>query len=293
MTMLRLHARAKINWTLDVLGKRPDGYHNLDMLLQSVTLQDTLTIQPAAELSLETTGWPKIRVDERNLVLRAAQALIQTTGTKLGARIRLEKRVPMGAGMGGGSADAAAALLGLNKLWDLRLTHEALERIGLSIGADVPFCVRGGLQRAGGVGEVLHPLETPRVLFLVAVQPCRGLSTKDVFAALRLEDIAPVHRPNNDRAMVALKAGDLPGLASAMGNVLEPVAANLRPEIQGCVARIRATGAIRAQMTGSGSAIFGVYATERDARAALGALRCVYRNIWVMSTAKEGVVFEP
>jgi len=291
MTMLRLHARAKINWTLDVLGKRPDGYHELDMLLQSVTLQDTLTIEPAAEMTLEATGWPRIRVDERNLVLRAAQALTQATGVKLGARMWLEKRIPMGAGMGGGSADAAAALLGLNKLWDLRLNNDELERIGLSIGADVPFCVRGGLQRAGGVGEKLRPIEASRMLFLVAVQPCRGLSTKDVFTALRTETIDPTHRPDNDGAMAALQTGDLRALAPAMGNVLEPVAAALRPEIQECVAHIAATGAIRAQMTGSGSAVFGVYATARDARAALGALRSVYRNIWGMRTAKEGVVF--
>jgi len=291
--MLRLHARAKINWTLDVLRKRPDGYHELDMLLQSVTLQDTLAIQPAARLSLEVTGWPRVRMDERNLVLRAARALTVATGVKLGARMRLAKRIPMGAGMGGGSADAAAALLGLNKLWELGLPHEELERIGLTIGADVPFCVRGGLQRAGGVGEVLRPLESPCVIHLVAVQPCRGLSTKDVFSALRADAIDPTHRPHNDQAMAALQAGDPHALAPNMGNVLEPVAAALRPEIQACLARVTATGAIRAQMTGSGSAVFGVYATAQDARAAQSVLRKAYRNLWALSTAKEGVVFEP
>ena len=291
--MLRVRARAKINWTLDVLGKRPDGYHELDMLLQSVTLQDTLTMEPAAELSLETRGWPRVRVDERNLVLRAARALGEAAGVSQGARITLEKRIPMGAGMGGGSADAAAALVGLNRLWGLHLADGELERIGLSIGADVPFCVRGGLQRAGGVGEILRPIEAPRVLYLVAVQPCRGLSTKDVFAALRADALDPAHRPDNDAAQAALQSGDLRGFTQALGNELEPVAAALRPEINECVARIAATGALKAQMTGSGSAVFGVYLTARDARVALGAMRAAYRAAWIMSTAKQGIVIEP
>ncbi|MCL2544669.1 MAG: 4-(cytidine 5'-diphospho)-2-C-methyl-D-erythritol kinase [Clostridia bacterium] len=291
--MLRLRARAKINWTLDVLGKRPDGYHELDMLLQSVTLQDTLTMEPAAKLSLEMRGWPRVRVDERNLVLRAARALGEAAGTALGARITLEKRIPVGAGMGGGSADAAAALVGLNKLWGLHLAESELERIGLSVGADVPFCVRGGLQRAGGVGEVLRPLEAPRAFFLVAVQPCRGLSTKDMFATLHADALDPAHRPDNGAAMAALQTGNVRALAQAMGNVMEPVASALRPEIGECAARIAATGALRAQMTGSGSAVFGVYATARDARIALGALRTAYRAAWVMSTAKQGVTIEP
>lgn len=290
--MLRLRARAKINWTLDVLGKRPDGYHELEMLLQSVTLQDTLIMEPAAELILETYGWPRVRVDERNLVLRAARALRGAAGEARGARITLDKRIPMGAGMGGGSADAAATLVGLNKLWGLNLSEAELERIGLSVGADVPFCVRGGLQRVGGVGELLCPIEASEVLYLVAVQPCRGLSTKDVFAALRTDTLDPAHKPNNDAAMAALLAGNPRELAQAMGNVLEPVAAVLRPEVDACVTRIAATGALRAQMTGSGSAVFGVYATARDARVAMGALRTAYRAVWMMNTTKQGVIVE-
>ena len=231
--MLRLQARAKINWTLDVLGKRPDGYHELDMLLQSVTLHDTLTLAPAdahsAELTLEMRGWPRVRANERNLVLRAARALGEAAGVVRGARMTLKKRIPVGAGMGGGSADAAAALVGLNELWGLNLPAGDLERIGLTVGADVPFCVRGGLQRAGGVGEALRPLDAPRTIWLVAVQPCRGLSTRDVFGSLRADGLDARHRPDNDAAVAALRAGDLEALAAAMGNALAPAAAALRP----------------------------------------------------------------
>ncbi len=292
MGKLRVQARAKINWTLDVLGKRLDGYHEMDMLLQSVTLQDTLIVEPAPQLSLEMRGWPRVRVDEKNLVLRAARALQEATGTALGARMALEKRIPVGAGMGGGSADAAAALVGLNRLWGLGLSAEELECIGLTIGADVPFCVQGGLQRAGGVGEVLRPLETPRTYWLVVVQPCRGLSTKDVFTSLRADQIDPRDRPRNDAAMAALQAGDIQELATAMGNALQPVAAAIRPEIAQCVDRIATTGALRAQMTGSGSAVFGVYATARDARTALEVLRKSYRSVWIASSAREGILME-
>lgn len=290
--MLRIQARAKINWTLDVLRRREDGYHELDMLLQSVELHDTLTLEEADTLELSIARGRPLRVDEKNLVIRAARTLQAETGIVRGARMALEKRIPIGAGMGGGSADAAAALIGLNRLWALGLTEAELERIGLGIGADVPFCVRGGLQRAGGVGERLRPLRAGRPFWLLVIQPCRGLSTRDVFAALRLEASAGTHRPQNDAAVKALLAGDAAALARAMGNVLQPVAEAMRPEIAGCIQRIAAQGALCAQMTGSGSAVFGVFAAARAARDALNALRPAYRKIWMTSTAEKGIVVE-
>ncbi len=290
--MLRMQARAKINWTLDVLRRREDGYHELDMLLQSVELHDTLTLEPADTLSLALAKGRPLRVDEKNLVIRAARALQAEAGIARGARMTLEKRIPIGAGMGGGSADAAAALIGLNGLWGLGLTEAELERIGLGLGADVPFCVRGGLQRAGGIGERLEPLKAGRPLWLVVIQPCRGLSTRDVFMALRLEENAGMRRPKNDAAARALAVGDVAALARAMGNVLQPVAEALRPEIADCVRRIASQGAIGAQMTGSGSAVYGVFANARAARDAFAALRREYRKIWMTCTAEGGVVRE-
>ena len=152
---LKIQARAKINWTLDVVGTLPNGYHDLDMLMQSVTLCDQMTMEEAPQLTLyvRAQGRSFVPADGNNLVLKAAAALQAATGCTRGARITLKKYIPVAAGMGGGSSDAAAALVGLNRLWGLGLSPDKLEEIGLTVGADVPFCIRGGLQRAKGVGE--------------------------------------------------------------------------------------------------------------------------------------------
>ena len=147
-------ARAKINWTLDIVGKREDGYHLMDMLMQPVELADELTLEKTENgLTLTVSGYPRVKAGPDNLALRAAQALQAQTGYRGGASIHLHKRIPVGAGLGGGSADAAGVLAGLNRLWETGLTQQELEALGLRLGADVPFCLRGGLQRAQGVGE--------------------------------------------------------------------------------------------------------------------------------------------
>ena len=288
---LSIQARAKINWTLDVVGTLPNGYHDLDMLMQSVTLCDQLTIEDAPECTLSVRmqgGY--VPADGSNLVLRAARALQEATGETRGARMTLRKYIPVAAGMGGGSSDAAAALKGLNVLWNLGLTDERLEEIGLTIGADVPFCIRGGLQRARGVGERLTPLPLKRPLYLVAFQPCRGLSTKEVFAALHEEGIDPADRPDNDAAQRALASGDVRLLGRSMGNVLEPVSRRLRPQIDEAIRAIEESGALGARMTGSGSAVFGVYAHAGDCKRAAQRLMQAYPACRMMRTAECGVV---
>ena len=180
---MRLKARAKINWTLDIVGQRTDGYHLMDMLMQPVTLADNITLAPAEEITLTTGGSPLLPADEKHLAYRAAKALKQHTGCTGGATIHVEKHIPVGAGMGGGSADAAGVLVGLNKLWGLNLPQEELEAIGLTLGADVPFCIRGGLTRTTGIGEVMQNLPCGRNWPLVVIQPCEGLSTKEIFTA--------------------------------------------------------------------------------------------------------------
>ena len=288
---LSIQARAKINWTLDVVGTLPNGYHDLDMLMQSVTLCDRLTIEDAPECTLSVRmqgGY--VPADGSNLVLRAARALQEATGETRGARMTLRKYIPVAAGMGGGSSDAAAALKGLNLLWGLGLPDERLEEIGLTIGADVPFCIRGGLQRAQGVGERLTPLPLKRPLYIVAFQPCRGLSTKEVFTALHEEGIDPADRPDNDAAQRALATGDVRLLGRSMGNVLEPVSRRLRPQLDEAIRAIEASGALGARMTGSGSAVFGVYAHAGACKRAAQQLTQVYPACRMMHTADCGVV---
>ena len=159
--MLRIGARAKINWTLDITGRRADGYHLMDMLMQSVTLADEITLEKTLDgvITLTTGGTPLLPADEHHLALRAARALQKATSCPLGARIHVEKHIPVGAGMGGGSSDAAGVLVGLNRLWETGLTRAELEDVGLTLGADVPFCIRGGLTRTrGNAGTPLRTL---------------------------------------------------------------------------------------------------------------------------------------
>jgi len=290
---LKIQARAKINWTLDVVGVLPNGYHDLDMLMQSVSLCDQMTMEDAETLSLSVRmGGTYVPADESNLVLRAARALQQHSGCTKGASITLRKYIPVAAGMGGGSSDAAAALKGLNVLWGLNLDDDTLERIGLTIGADVPFCIRGGLQRAQGVGERLTPVAIKRPLYIVAFQPCRGLSTKEVFTSLHEDGIRDEDRPDNETAQRALESGDVRLLGRSLGNVLEPVSRRLRPDIDKAIRDIEAAGAVGARMTGSGSAVFGVFLHAGACRKAAQELQKTYPTCRMMRTAECGVVIE-
>ena len=280
--MLCLKARAKINWTLDILGRRADGYHQMDMLMQSVRLADTLWLEESDRLTLEDAGQgfrtetgdgeacaAPVPFDENNLVVKAARALQKAAGIQKGARMRLRKEIPSGAGMGGGSADAAAALIGLNRLWNLPFSTDELERIGLTVGADVPFLVRGGLCRAEGIGEKLTSLTPAPQGWLVLWQPCDGLSTGEIFSAFDHTPPEKLARPQTLRAQQALLTGDWAALAASMKNVLEEVSVEKRPELNRALRRLEALGALRAMMTGSGSVVYGLFDSEAAARAAL------------------------
>ena len=266
-----IRANAKINWTLDTVGVRADGYHLLDMLMQSISLHDTLTLEPAQELTFSADGATRVPQDEGNLALRAALALRRHAGTAQGAMIHLHKRIPSGAGLGGGSADAAAVPM------------ETLRQIGLTLGADVPFCLMGGLAHVRGIGEVIEPLPCPRIYHLVIIQPCRGLSTPQVFRALDGMDIS-ASRPNTPQALSALTGGNLALLADSLGNTLQPVAISMRPQIRQAITTLREHGARAAQMTGSGSAVFGVFATAAAARTAFAALSRRYPHCYLTQT---------
>lgn len=284
---MRIAARAKINWTLDIVGKREDGYHLMDMLMQPVSLADDITLLPQEELTLSVSGFPRVNPGPENLALQAAVLLKQATGCTGGASIHVHKRIPVGAGMGGGSADAAGVLAGLNRLWGTGLTQAELETLGLQLGADVPFCLRGGLQRAQGVGELLTPLPCGGLYWLVVIQPCPGLSTKEVFSRFSLE--ACEGKPDTQGAAEALAQGDWRRLCSCLGNVLQAVSAELRPEISEAITALRAQGAAGAWMTGSGSAVFGLFTSAPAARAAAQSLRPRWRSTCMSHTCMESM----
>lgn len=252
-----LEAFAKINWSLDITGLRNDGYHLMDMLMQPISLCDDIHLGLSDRLTISTGGYPPSRADESNLAYRAALCLRNETGCGLGVAIHLHKRIPIGAGLGGGSADAAAVLLGLNQLWHTGLSTADLERLGLTLGADVPFFIRGGLTRTRGIGEELICLPCRSNYWLLVLQPCQGLSTADVFRRWHPDPSLP--RPQTDQAAAALESGNLSLLCRSISNVLQPVAEQLRPKIAEACAALRDLGAVTALMTGSGSAVFGVF----------------------------------
>ncbi|MBQ7137573.1 MAG: 4-(cytidine 5'-diphospho)-2-C-methyl-D-erythritol kinase [Clostridia bacterium] len=287
---MRLKARAKINWTLDIVGQRADGYHLMDMLMQPVTLADDITLAPAEEITLTTGGTPLLPADEKHLAYRAAMALKKHTGYPGGAAIHVEKHIPVGAGMGGGSADAAGVLVGLNLLWGLNLPQTELEAIGLTLGADVPFCIRGGLTRTTGIGENMEDLPCGRNWPLVVIQPCEGLSTKEIFTAYH-EDVVDA-RPDNAAAALALANGDAAALSAAMANVMQPVSEARRPGIHEAIVALKEQGAFVAQMTGSGSAVFGAFADEASAANAYEALRTRWERTYLCKTCTESVVID-
>ena len=178
---MRIDAHAKINWHLSVLYKREDGYHELDMLMQQIKLSDSVYLQKSDDISLSLARSYRIPSSDKNIAYKAAEALKEYSGYSKGAKITLEKRIPVGAGLAGGSSNAAAVLLGLNKLWELNLDYNTLAKIGLKLGADVPYCLHGGFVRARGIGEKISPILIDVQYWLVIIKPSRGLSTKNVF----------------------------------------------------------------------------------------------------------------
>ncbi len=264
-------AYAKVNLALDIVGKRPDGLHEMDMLMVSAGLFDELSIE-----KIENSEKTRLFVNgdvpvENNLVIRAHALLEEISGKKLPCELRLCKNIPVAAGLGGGSADAAAALLGLNELFCLGFSQEFLAQASRPLGADVPFCVLGGAMRATGDGSRLTPVPVGQNDWhFVIHRPCEGLSTAQVFGNFSVH--APYPRPNMEGMLACLAAGDLAGLASHGANSLAPVAMRLRPQIEDAIQRLYDLGADYAAMSGSGPAVFGLFSCKESASNAAQAL---------------------
>lgn len=263
---LTVRAHAKINWSLSVCGERPNGYHDLDMLMQHIELSDELCFENARWLTLQVNG-SRAPSGANNLVLRAANALNDALGRHMGARITLKKNIPSRAGLGGGSADCAATLLALNRLWNLRLPLRTLMQIGLKLGADVPYCLQSGMCRAEGVGEIITPIEKSPSIPLAMVTPGGGLSTPAVFQAWNAGGYGLTQIDNLALAN-ALNAGDLAAAQALSRNDLEAPAIALMPEIGEIMEQFRSLGAGFVRMTGSGSTVFAAFDSDEAAKAA-------------------------
>lgn len=278
-----LYANAKINWCLSVFSKRADGYHELDMLTQPIELSDIVCLRESETITLQLTGDQTIPSDHNNLAFKSAQLLQSVYGVQKGVAIELTKRIPSGAGLGGGSADAAAVMKGLNSLWDLSLSDTALQEMSLALGADIPLCLQGGLLRVQGIGEKLTAMPNAQSVPLVIVKPERSLPTASVYMAYdKLEPKPP--NPSVDLAIKALSSHQISAFAATIGNALQSPAVSLLPEISVCIQTLEALGAIKAQMTGSGSAVFGIFPSFAEAQKAYAHCASLWKQTFLTKT---------
>lgn len=258
MKEITRQAYGKINLGLDVLGKREDGYHTVRMIMQTVELHDTLTFKENAtgEITM-TCDNETLPVDENNLCIRAAKLLKDEFGFEGGVDIHLKKRIPIAAGMAGGSTDAATVLKAVNEIFELGLSKKELMKRGVTLGADIPYCIMGGTALAEGIGEKLTRLSPmPSVPVLIAKPPV-NVSTGKVYGAL--DSLETYEHPNIDALIHSIEYEDILGIAPKMGNVLADVTMPMVPEIAEIVDFMESHGAVRAMMTGSGPTVFGIF----------------------------------
>lgn len=281
---MELKATAKINLGLDVLRKREDGYHDLRMIMQMTGMFDRISMFPRAGrpgISFRT-NLPYIPANENNLAYRAAKILMDEFEVSDGLSINLQKFIPVAAGLAGGSTDAAAVLIGTNKLFHLGLSLEELMVRGKKLGADVPYCLLGGTALAEGIGEVLTPLPDMPSCSILLAKPPVSVSTKEVYGALRADEIE-VH-PDIDGMVEALKAGDLRGVCDRCANVLEDVTAPSRPIIGEMEQDMKKMGALCSIMSGSGPTVFGIFDDESAARKCRNHMRDKYSGSRIFLT---------
>ncbi len=260
--VLTVRCYAKINLYLDVVRKRPDGYHDVETIFQSVDLHDTIRVETAPSTLSVRCDHPALANPEKNLVYRAAQLLRDTFREARGASILIDKRIPLGAGLAGGSADAAATLRALAKLWSLPTDIRALDEMAARLGADVPFCLHGGTAAATGTGEVLTPIDVPRAWWVVIVCPDVNVPTVEVYRRLDVRELG--HRPGRfEEAIDAVRAGDFP---RALYNCMEPVVFDAYPRVRAARDALVAAGGTHVLMTGSGAAVYALVPTEEEAR---------------------------
>lgn len=269
---MKLKAMAKINLGLDVLRRRSDGYHDLRMIMQTVYLYDQIKIAEKETSGITlTTNAGYLPVNEDNLVYKAAKLLMEEFGIEQGVRIHLKKYIPVAAGLAGGSSDAAAVLVGINRMFRLGLSKEDLKKRGVKIGADVPYCIMRGTALAEGIGDVLTPLPAAPDMHVVLAKPPIHVSTGFVYTNLKADQLA--YHPDIDAQVDAIRAGDGYAMAKLMGNVLETVTIPAYPVIEEIKEEMKRAGALGAMMSGSGPTVFGLFDDAKKAQAAYEGLR--------------------
>ncbi|MCL2664912.1 MAG: 4-(cytidine 5'-diphospho)-2-C-methyl-D-erythritol kinase [Defluviitaleaceae bacterium] len=289
MDFINVQAYAKINLTLDITGTLPNGYHGLRTVMQSIKLHDDVLIKKVDKYKFKMDcDHPKLPVDERNLVHKAANYMIEKFSLQCGVFIGLKKTIPISAGLAGGSSDCAAVLCGMNTLFNLNLTTEELADIGTLFGADVPFCVNGGMTLAEGIGEVLSPLAPLPASWVLLARPSVSVSTKNAFTQY---DSIPNVKPTDYTGFFlrSLHENDIKKAALCFGNALTQVTAASHPEIYGLIEIMKQQGAYGASMSGSGPTVFGYFPGSIAAHAAKRAISKampMIRSLYVTKTVQ-------
>ena len=269
---MRLRALAKINLGLDILGKREDGYHEVRMIMQTIQMYDVLEIRKTRRPGIAlATNLPYIPTDERNLVYKAAKLLMDEFQLKEGLNIKLAKSIPVAAGMAGGSSDAAAAFVGVNRIFNLGLSERELMERAVKVGADVPYCIMRGTALAEGIGEKLTWIPQVPKCYVLIGKPGVSVSTKLSYESISMDGIES--HPDIDGMIQDIEKGDLLGMTSKMGNVFEPGIIKRYPIIQEIKGLMEANGALKAMMSGSGPTVFGIFDNQDKMRAAVAVLR--------------------
>lgn len=275
-------AYAKINLSLDVVGKREDGYHLLKMIMQSIDLYDLLCVVKAKEGIDITCNKYYVPVDERNLAYKAAKLFIEHYGIDGGVNIHINKNIPVAAGLAGGSTDAAAVLKCMRDIYKPEVNDEKLKGLGLKIGADVPYCVTGGTALCEGIGEIVTSLKPFRDKILVLVKPGFGVSTKEVYSNL---DISKINRrPNTAGLIDAMEKGNLDFVSKAMRNVLENVTIRKHSTLRGIKNDMLNMGALGSLMSGSGPSVFGLFDDMLSAQRCYDKMKTKYKEVFITRT---------
>lgn len=283
MQSIKERGRAKINLTLDVVGKRPNGYHDVEMIMQQIDLCDDITVSLRADGKIHLTSSDAfLPVDDKNLAYKAARLMQETFDLKVGFDIHIDKRIPVAAGLAGGSTDAAATLKAINKLCALSLTQEKLCALGLILGADVPFCIVGGCALATGLGEVLTPIKGFEHAWMILIKPAFGVSTKDVYTALDYAHL-PYH-PDTQGMIDALANQSKRQIFDKLCNVLEVVTIEMQPQVKVIKQYLLDHGAQAVLMSGSGPTVFGFYKDYNRAKNVYKKIKMHYPQSFVAST---------
>ena len=279
---MREKAYAKVNITLDVVGKREDGYHLLKMIMQNIDIYDVITIEKIESGIEITCNKPYVPTDERNLAYKAAKLFKDTFNITSGVSINIKKNIPVAAGLAGGSTDCAAVLKIMNKLFQVNADNEKLMELGVKLGADVPYCINGGTALCEGIGEILTPLKPFKNHIIVLVKPPFGVSTKDVYKNFDLGRVK--NHPETDKVITYMNEDNLYEVAKNMKNLLENVTLKKHKVISSIKSEMEALGAIKAMMSGSGPTVFAFFDDMMKAQRCYDEMKKKYNDTFITRT---------